>query len=328
MMSTFGRTNVKPDVELVQPPSDSVSTILFSPTQDILATGDWASEVRLYDVNSQGQSQPRAMYKHNAPVLALAWSKSGTVLFSASCDKTVQMFDINNAAQGSSQVAEHAAPISCCLTITAGNGLEYLVTAGWDKKLKYWDLSTRTLWGEVDLGERAYTMDATDKFLVVGTADRKIHLIELTSPNIIRKTIDSPLKWQTRVIRCFPTQDAYAIGSIEGRVAIQYPYMESKNYSFKCHRLDIPTGTMPGTPATASSQHVFAVNTIAFHKTLGTFCTGGTDGTITFWDGVARTKLKAYSAKELNNGNHEARPPEFGIPIVSATFNHNQEIMA
>ena len=35
------------------------------------------------------------------------------------------------------------------------------------------------------------------------------------------QTIDSPLKWQTRSIACFPSGDAYAVGSIEGRVAIQ-----------------------------------------------------------------------------------------------------------
>jgi hypothetical protein len=32
----------------------------------------------------------------------------------------------------------------------------------------------------------------------------------------------SPLKWQTRVISCFPTGTGFAMGSVEGRVAIQY----------------------------------------------------------------------------------------------------------
>jgi len=78
---------------------------------------------------------------------------------------------------------------------------------------------------------------------------------------------------------------------------------DRRNYSFKCHRYDIPAGSMPGTPAASSSslsssgqsQHVFAVNDICFHKAEGTFSTGGSDGSITFWDGVARTKLKRES---------------------------------
>ena len=32
----------------------------------------------------------------------------------------------------------------------------------------------------------------------------------------------SPLKWQTRVISCFPSGTGFAMGSVEGRVAIQY----------------------------------------------------------------------------------------------------------
>jgi mRNA export factor len=52
---------------------------------------------------------------------------------------------------------------------------------------------------------------------------------------------------------------------------------------------------MPGTPAAGGnslSQNVFAINTMTFHKQQGTFCTGGSDGSITFWDGYARTKVK------------------------------------
>jgi mRNA export factor len=34
------------------------------------------------------------------------------------------------------------------------------------------------------------------------------------------------------------------------------------------------------------------VNDICFHKEYETFCTAGSDGAITFWDGMGRTKLK------------------------------------
>ena len=58
---------------------------------------------------------------------------------------------------------------------------------------------------------------------------------------------------------------------------------------------------MPGTPAVAgstsntTSQQVFAVNDITFHKQHGTFCTSGGDGGFTFWDGVQKTKIKRES---------------------------------
>jgi mRNA export factor len=86
------------DVELSQPPPESVSKIAFSPTQDILAVASWDNnvcnissrrlygylmgQVRLYNVNAQGQSEPKAMYSHQGPVLDLCWSKvSGLQIF-------------------------------------------------------------------------------------------------------------------------------------------------------------------------------------------------------------------------------------------------------
>ncbi|EJT52149.1 hypothetical protein A1Q2_06918 [Trichosporon asahii var. asahii CBS 8904] len=256
MMSSF--RPVQKDIELVQPPGDSVSKIAFSPTQDILGVASWDNIVRLYNVNSQGQSEPKAMYQHEAPVLDLTWTKA-------------------------QQVAAHDAPIKCARFVET-NGNSILITAGWDKKLK-------------------------------------VHIYDLANPFTKYRQIESPLKWQTRVISCFPQSvggDGYAIGSIEGRIGIQ------KNFSFKCHRIDIPTGSMPGSPAVTGSQNVFPINTISFHQTQGTFCTGGGDGSLTFWDGMA-----PYSAKDLGNGDPEARPnPVWGTPVVSTAFNHTQEILA
>lgn len=43
MMSSF--RPVQKDIELVQPPGDSVAKISFSPTQDILAVASWDNNV-------------------------------------------------------------------------------------------------------------------------------------------------------------------------------------------------------------------------------------------------------------------------------------------
>jgi mRNA export factor len=41
--------------------------------------------------------------------------------------------------------------------------------------------------------------------------------------------LTSPLKWQTRTVSCFADSKGFAIGSIEGRVGIQY--VEDKDSS-------------------------------------------------------------------------------------------------
>jgi len=97
-----------------------------------------------------------------------------------------------------------------------------VVTGSWDKTIKYWDLRSPNPVAAVTCQERVYCMDVRDNLLVVGTADRYINVINLKDPTKFYKTIQSPLKWQTRVVSCFTDSAGFAIGSIEGRCAIQY----------------------------------------------------------------------------------------------------------
>jgi hypothetical protein len=50
---------------------------------------------------------------------------------------------------------------------------------------------------------------------VVGTADRQISVFNLSAPQTPYKQIQSPLKFQTRCVTCFPDTTGYLVGSIE-----------------------------------------------------------------------------------------------------------------
>lgn len=77
--------------------------------------------------------------------------------------------------------------------------------------------------GVLQTQERVYSMDVkNNQLLVIATAERHIHIVNLQEPAKIHKTISSPLKWQTRVVSCFSDASGFAVGSIEGRCAIQY----------------------------------------------------------------------------------------------------------
>jgi len=106
-----------------------------------------------------------------------------------------------------------------------------LVTGSWDKTVKYWDLRQSTPVATLQCQERVYTMDIrNDQLLVIGTADRYINIVNLNNPTAFYKTLQSPLKWQTRVVTCFTDGTGFAVGSIEGRCAIQY--VEDKDSRF------------------------------------------------------------------------------------------------
>ncbi|KAL8286993.1 hypothetical protein RQP46_003999 [Phenoliferia psychrophenolica] len=262
------------DIEVPNLPTDSTSSIAFSPTADFLAVASWSNEVRIYEVNSQGQAAGKAAYNHEGPALCVEWSKDGSKVISGGADKAARVahdpfavFDMTTGQM--SQVAQHDEPIKSVKWIDAqGQGL--LATGSWDKTIKYWDLRSPTAIASVTLPERLYTMDVAYPLMVVGTAERHLQIFNLTQPTVPFKTLLSPLRWQTRVISCFPDATGYAVGTVEGRVAIQYvdeKAASTGNFTFKCHRKDTP-GT--------KTQAVYAVNAISFHP-YGTFSTAAFD---------------------------------------------------
>ncbi|KAG8213032.1 WD40-repeat-containing domain protein [Butyriboletus roseoflavus] len=311
--STAPAATAEKDIEVTEPPSDSISALAFSSAADYLAVGSWDNNVRLYEVGAGGQTQGKAMYGHQGPVLSICWNKDGNKVISGGADSAARMFDITNGQ--TTQVAQHDAPIKVVKWIETPQG-SILATGSWDKTIKYWDLRSANPVATVQLPERCYTMDVQYPLLVVGTAERHIQIYNLTNPSTPYKTITSPLKWQTRVVSCFTnsSNSGFAVGSIEGRVAIQYVSSSStflvldvNNFSFKCHRRD-------QTPNAKDQSLVYAVNDISFHPVHGTFSTCGSDGTIHFWDKDARTRLKTFE-------------PAPG-PISATTFNRNGTIFA
>lgn len=87
MSGLFGQANaatsntvgdLKSDVALSDPPTDSISDLAFSPAQgdsDFLAVASWDNKVRIYQVAGNGQSQGRHAYEHSQPVLNCDFSK-------------------------------------------------------------------------------------------------------------------------------------------------------------------------------------------------------------------------------------------------------------
>ena len=153
--------------------------------------------------------------------------QDGAKVISAGADKQAKVLDL--ATGQSVQVAQHDMPIRSVRYFEVG-GTPMAVTGSWDKTVKYWDFRSPQPAGTVQCQERVYCMDVKDNLLVVGTADRYINMINLKEPAKFYKTIQSPLKWQTRVVSCFIDSQGFAIGSIEGRCAIQYVEDKDSKY--------------------------------------------------------------------------------------------------
>ncbi|KAK2760934.1 Poly(A)+ RNA export protein rae1 [Arachnomyces sp. PD_36] len=66
--------DISKDVPLSNPPEDSISDLAFSPASEHLAVASWDKKVRIYEINDQGQSEGKAMFEHDGPVLNCCWS--------------------------------------------------------------------------------------------------------------------------------------------------------------------------------------------------------------------------------------------------------------
>jgi mRNA export factor len=104
------------------------------------------------------------------------------------------------------------------------------------------------------------------------------------------------------VVSCFIDSTGFAVGSIEGRVGIQYAEEKDRAqcFSFKCHRDE--------------KSNVYPVNAMSFHPQYGTFSTAGSDGVYFFWDKDSKQKLKTSS--------------NCGQAITASSFNRNGTIFA
>jgi mRNA export factor len=71
--------DLKQDVELTNPPEDSISDLAFNPNptdaKDFLAVASWDKKVRVYEILSNGQAQGKVQVEHEGPVFSCDFFK-------------------------------------------------------------------------------------------------------------------------------------------------------------------------------------------------------------------------------------------------------------
>lgn len=237
----------------------------------------------------QINAQLRAQISHDEPVLCTTFTEDGSRVLSGGCDGVAKLWQLGQP-QGQN-IGKHDAPIKAIFSVQLMMQ-QYALTGSWDKTIRIWDPRQPRQVMQLPLLERCYALDVRDQLMVVATADRKIAIYDLTqlaSGNTAPfRTEDSTLRHQTRCLATFPNKEGFAVGSIEGRVAIHHVKDVSRNFAFKCHRESQDArGSQPAT------CNIFSVNSIAFHN-LGTFATAGSDGIYNFWDKDSKQRLMAF----------------------------------
>jgi mRNA export factor len=234
--------------------------------------------------------------------------KDGTLLAAGGADKQIHL--LHGATGQANVIGSHDAPVRGVRFINVPSSSSLIVATGsWDKTVRYWDMrqAGRAI-ATLACAERVYSMDTASHLLVIATADRHIHLVDLQSdPMKFSRTVQSPLKYQTRAVAAFPNGMGWGTAGIEGRSGINAVKADtSVDFTFRCHR---------DPPDAQNITKVWAVNDIRFHPIYETtFSTAGADGTFHFWDRIKHQRLKSFKS--------------VGGAITATDFSHDGSMFA
>jgi mRNA export factor len=136
-------------------------------------------------------------------------------------DKKVRLRDLTSGQD--MLVGAHEAPIRSVRFIQIPNSAAPVIATGsWDTTVRYWDGRQDGPVASLACKERVYSMDCKDKLLVAATADRDLHVVDLSNPTEILHTQNSRLDHQTRAVAVLLDGTGWATAGIGGKIAIDY----------------------------------------------------------------------------------------------------------
>jgi mRNA export factor len=319
-------SNVNPnqDAVVANAPTETVSCMRWSPVGSLLGASSWSKEVRIWSVNvSLGQATPTAIITQTAPVLTCDWNHNGNIIFHGACDGGVRMSSVDRPSTPITvNIGQHDAPVK---SIVWNKTIHATISGSWDKTVRFFDPRKHNVSSSnssninnnnsgsgsgsgsaaevtlLKMRERVHAMDNRENLLAVATAERAVSLYDLRNLKVPFKEYTTPILEKTSTSLCiFPDRKAFALGSIEGRVRIEYLDDAKKSFVFRCHKV--------------GNFDAYGVNAMAVTDAHDAMATAGSDGSFVFWEKEKRQRLQQFE-----------RMPQ---PITACCFNRDGNIFA
>ncbi|KAF2121381.1 WD40-repeat-containing domain protein [Lophiotrema nucula] len=301
--------------ELAQNPTDAISAVKFAPKNpDELIVASWDRYVYHYDIQADHGGKLLQKFEHPQPVLDACFGRDDMEAYSACLDWSVRRIDLKSGEL--TVMSRHEKGVRSVIFSATYN---LLVSASWDSTLHIHNLNSPPgTYTTITLPSKPFSLSASPTKLVVAMANRSLHIYELDTlakataqPTIVDvepwQRRESSMKYMTRAVACMPNDAGYASSSIEGRVAVEWfdpsDESQSRKYAFKCHRQNQD-----------GQDVVYPVHALAFHPVHGTFASGGGDGVVALWDGVAKRRIRQYQ--------------KFPASVASIDFSSNGKFVA
>lgn len=161
--------------------SDVVLDLAYRPGTNELAVASADGMIRI--INVESLQEVRTIASHADWVTAVAWSDDGTLLASASRDKSAKVYDGATGDLLSSYLGHGAAVRG--VSILADN--KQVVSVGADNKLHRWNVQGNKKVAEIGIGGEGYKLIRSGTNLFVPCSDNRLRRIDLNNNTVAQE---------------------------------------------------------------------------------------------------------------------------------------------
>lgn len=215
--------------------SHFVSDVVISSDGQFALSGSWDGTLRLWDLSTGNTA--RRFIGHEKDVLSVAFSVDNRQIVSGSRDKTIRLWNTLGACMYTIKDQGHDDWVSC-VRFSPAPSTPIIVSAGWDKVVKVWDMATFGLRRNL-VGHTGYvntvTVSPDGSLCASGGKDGSAKLWDLTEGKLLYELdsgseIHSLVFSPNRYWLCAATTSGIKIWDLESKeeVALLKPELEER----------------------------------------------------------------------------------------------------